>query len=331
MTVRTRYFVITSLLVLTVGLGTGLLAYYVGFPTSAFSNQGGPDELRFVPADASLVAFADVHEIMTSPLREKLRSLLPLKSNGQQEFAEKTGINIDTDIDRIVAALTPTGEGVGRAKGSGLVLARGRFDAVKIEALMRSHGGRPEEYKGKRLIVADRPDDNASLAFLEPGLIAVGSSSLVRRSVDLAGGGASVTTNEEVMNLVRGLESGNAWAVGRFDTLASQASLPLGVSDKLPAIQWFSVSARIDTGVRGVLKAETRDEESANGLRDVVRGIMALAKLQASARPEFDTLMRSFELGGAGKTVALSFDLPSEVFELIGSMAHSAPRPDVQR
>ena len=33
MTVRTRYFVIVSLLVIVVGLGTGLVAYYVGNPT----------------------------------------------------------------------------------------------------------------------------------------------------------------------------------------------------------------------------------------------------------------------------------------------------------
>ena len=43
MTTKTRYFVIVSLLVLGVGFGTGLVAYYVGFPTSAFSRQGGPD------------------------------------------------------------------------------------------------------------------------------------------------------------------------------------------------------------------------------------------------------------------------------------------------
>ena len=42
---KTRYFVIASLLVLTVGLGTGLLAYYVGAPTSALGRQGGPDGL----------------------------------------------------------------------------------------------------------------------------------------------------------------------------------------------------------------------------------------------------------------------------------------------
>src|SRR5215210_4312863 len=103
MTTKTRYFVITSLLVLTVGLGTGLLAYYVGFPTSAFSSQGGPDELQFLPSDASLVAYADVHEIMTSDLRQKVRSMVPMKEDGQREFENQTGINIETDIDRVVA------------------------------------------------------------------------------------------------------------------------------------------------------------------------------------------------------------------------------------
>ncbi len=74
MTSRTRYFVIASLLVLLIGLGAGLVAYYVGLPTSAFFADDGPDELRFVPPDATLVAFANVHEIMTSDLRERVRA-----------------------------------------------------------------------------------------------------------------------------------------------------------------------------------------------------------------------------------------------------------------
>ena len=85
MTTKTRYFVIISLLVLTVGLGTGLLAYYVGFPTSALSRAGGPDELQFVPADAALVAYADVHQIMTSDLRQKVRT--PRADEGRRPAA----------------------------------------------------------------------------------------------------------------------------------------------------------------------------------------------------------------------------------------------------
>ena len=36
MTVKTRYFVVVSLLVLVVGLGTGLVAYYAGFRQAHF-------------------------------------------------------------------------------------------------------------------------------------------------------------------------------------------------------------------------------------------------------------------------------------------------------
>ena len=106
------------------------------------------------------------------------------------------------------------------------------------------------------------------------------------------------------MNLVRSLDSGNAWAVGRFDALRSQAQLPR--DRRRPAcraITWFSVSGHIDGGLRGVVRAEARDDEAANNLRDVVRGFLALAKLQAGAKPEIQAMMQSLELGGTGKTV----------------------------
>src|SRR4051812_47497489 len=103
MTSRTRYFVIASLLVLVVGLGTGVVAYFTGFPTSALSRQGGPDELKYVPASPALVAFADVHAVMTSDMRQRLRTALPETPHGQQDFQNQTGIGIERDIDRVVA------------------------------------------------------------------------------------------------------------------------------------------------------------------------------------------------------------------------------------
>ena len=47
--------------------------------------------------------------------------------------------------------------------------------------------------------------------------------------------------------------------------------------------------------------------------------MLALAKLQAGSRPEFQQLVQSLELGGAGKTVALSFDVPATLFDLLGA------------
>ncbi len=65
------------------------------------------------------------------------------------------------------------------------------------------------------------------------------------------------------------------------------------------------------------MRAEARDDESATNLRDVVRGFLALAKLQAASKPELQAVVQSLELGGSGRTVALSFSVPGAVFDLI--------------
>jgi hypothetical protein len=163
------------------------------------------------------------------------------------------------------------------------------------------------------------------VAFIEPGLAALGSTPLVRNAVDLKGGGDNVTANEELMDLVASLENGNVWAVGRFDALAGQAHLPSELAARLPPITWFSASGRINGGLSGMLRAEARDETSAANLRDVVRGFLALAKMQAGDRPEILAMVQSLQLGGTGKSVALSFEIPSAVLDLIQGAHQSLP------
>jgi hypothetical protein len=350
MTTRTRYFVIASLLVLGVGVSSGLVAYYVGFPARAQGHRGGPEELGFIPRDASVIAYANIQEIMTSELRQKLHQALPVEPNGQREFQNETGINLETDVDRIVACAR--GENASaNVEGGGMVLARGRFDEVRIEALMREHGARVEDYGGKRLIVADVSKDvyagdqrhhfgdGFSVSFIEPGLAAVGSTSLVKTAINLhrtgnnpQSGVESVTGNEELMNLVRSMDttSQNAWAVGRFDALRANARLPEAVMSRIPPITWFAVSGHVNGGLRGTIRAEARDEEAASNLRDVVRGFLALAKLGAGQKPELQAMMQSLELAGTGTTVSLSFNLPAQVFDIIGAAKGQLPKPPVQ-
>jgi hypothetical protein len=339
MTTRTRYFVIASLLVLGVGLGTGLVAYYVGFPARADSPAGGPRELAYVPRDASIIAYANVQEIMTSDLRQKIHRGLPMPENGQKELQDKTGINLETDVDRVVACARAQGGEQG-LPGAGMVLARGRFDEVKIEALMREHGARVDEYNGSRLIVADAQHDvtagdhvrhlagSFALSFVEPGLAAFGSTELIKSAIDLhrtgintQTGAQSATLNEELMKRIRAMDDGNAWVVGRFDALGGRAHLPDNVARQIPAITWFSVKSHINGGIRGVISADARDLEAANNLRDVIRGFLALAKMQSGGKPELQTMMQSLELGGTGQTVSLAFTVPSEVFDLIGALS----------
>jgi hypothetical protein len=331
MTRKTRYFMGGSAAVLVAGLGTGLVAYYGGGFPSLSASRSGPSELSYVPADSAVVAFANVREVMDSQLRQRLKQVLP-PEQGQKEFQQETGIDIEHDIDYVVAAMTTPGSGGLPNNANGLVVARGRFNTTQLETLAREHGGVVEEYKGKRLVkltdgknetaeVGEQPQPYRNhpvviLAFLEPGLVGIGSETAVRSAIDAQLSAHSITANNEMMELIADIDQGNnAWAVGRFDAIASQAKLPAEIASKLPAVKTFAVMTHIDGGVTGMLRAETRDDQSADNLRQVVQGLLALGRM--SGDPKALALLNSLQLSGTGKTVALSFAVPSEVLDMI--------------
>lgn len=333
MTKKTRYFLAGSAAILITGIGTGMIAYYAGgFQPVAASAVAS--ELRYVPAHASVVAYADVRSIMDSELRIRLKQAMPDQQHeGQKEFQEHTGIDIERDIDYVVAAAMP-----GVSKG-GLVVARGRFNTSLLESLIREQGGQVEEYKGKRFVTGPKPTEgvethpfhagNFALAFLEPDLIAVGELSAVRSAIDAQMSAQSITGNSEMMELVNDIGRGNnAWAVGRFDLMAQQAQL----HEKLPAqavaqlnlVKWFAAAGHINGGLEGSLRAEARDDQAGEELRKGVEGLMAFARLAAQADPKAQAVVQSLMVGGRGKSVTLTFTVPAEVINL------AIPKPPAQ-
>jgi hypothetical protein len=91
--------------------------------------------------------------------------------------------------------------------------------------------------------------------------------------------------------------------------------MPAEIASKLPAVKTFAVMTHIDGGVSGSLRAETRDDASADNLRQVVQGLLALGKMTND--PKATALLNSLQLSGSGKTVKLSFSVPSEVLDMI--------------
>jgi hypothetical protein len=320
MTTKTRFFLVASTLVLVVGLCTGLVAYYGGLPTFASTRAAGPEELKYVPADAAIVAYANVRDVMASQFRQTLRQMLPDQDKqGQNEFQEKTGIDIERDIDHVVACVQ-AGQG---DEHSGFVMLRGNFDNARLEALAREHGAtpNPQQIQGVRLLRwshghgGPHGDKAGAIGFVEPGLIIVGDEPAVARALQQKNG-PNITSNDELMGMITDVEgNANLWAVGRVDALAHDPHVPPQIASQIPSVKWFSASSRINGGLSGVLRAEARDDEAAKNLRDVVQGFLALAKLQTGNKPEFDTVLRSVQLSGTGKTVAISFEVPTEFIQ----------------
>jgi hypothetical protein len=338
---KTRIFLVASALTITVGLCTGLLAYYGGLPTMASTREAGPDELKFVPADAAIVAHANVREVMASEFRQTLRQILPDgDKHGQEQFEKETGIKVEEDIDSVTACMWPNASADGH-DASGFVMLRGRFDAARLEAKAREHKDvQVEEFHGARLLRLVHGDNestesgqpprdpsklhhrkSAVLAFVEPGLLMFGEEASVKRA--LSRSGQTIQANSELMAMISEVEgNANLWAVGRVEALAKNAKLPEQIASQIPQISTFSASSRINGGLTGELRAEARDDEAAKNLREVIQGFLALAKMQAGNKPEMQSLMQSVQLSGSGKTVALSFQVPTEFINAMASKHH---------
>jgi hypothetical protein len=324
---KTRYFVAISATILAIGLGTGLVASYMGLPVSVFSSAAGPDELQYIPPDAAVVAYANVREVMNSDFRQRFKEIGP-SENDKNEFEEKTGLNFEQDVDSVVAAVMPKDGMAQNPAGSFLILARARYQAARLEALALEHGAQVSDYNGKRLITHKDDDgkgEEMAFGFVEADLVAFGSLASVKASIDARASNRNIVSNNEMMKLVNEIDNANAWAVGKFDAIASKAGLPAEITSAMPAISWFSAAGHVNGGISGTFKAEAKDEATAKNLRDLMGGFLAMAKLQAGSKPGMQQLADSLIISGEGNTVALAFSIPSEVLDVLEGLAKSRP------
>jgi hypothetical protein len=328
MSTKTRYFVAISGAILAIGLGTGIVASYMGLPVSVFSSAAGPEELQYVPADAAVVAYANVRDVMNSQLRERFKAIEP-STEQKNAFEEKTGLNFEDDVDSVVAAVMPKDGMANHPAGAFLILARARYNAEQLQKLALDHGAEMTEYQGKQLITHHDQDtndptpDNMAFGFVEADLVAFGTIEAVKASIDARASNRNIVSNNDMMKLVNEINNANAWAVGRFDAIAEKAGLPDEVRNAMPSISWFSAAGHINGGVSGTFKAEAKDELTAKNLRDIMAGFLAMAKMQAQNKPGMQQLADSLVISGEGNTVALAFDIPAEVLDVLEGLAKS--------
>ena len=330
MTKKTRYFVLTAIAVLLIGLGGGLVAY-LAYNRVSGVGAGLPPEIRYVPADAALVAFADVRAVMNSDLRRALMpSVDPESRKGRQMMNDFAGVDVEKQVTRVVAYVERYAAPDPQAQVTpdvprALVMVHGTFEPARIEAFIREHAGTMDEYKGRKIFVRSEDGHELAVGLVGSDLIAMGQGDLVRRVVDTSqdrsGLQKNVTANPEMMTLIRDNAGSTAWVVGQFEELSRRMMLPSGIAGKVPPIRLVSVKANINGGVKAAIRAEAGDKVAADQLRDVVRAFLSLARLQSGGKQELEGVLKSVELSGSNTTVRLSFAVSPETLRVIAPPA----------
>jgi hypothetical protein len=220
-------------------------------------------------------------------------------------------------------------------------VAHGTFSRTLIETFIREKGGTARQYKGRTMFVHQGGEVNVAggeaqemgVTFISNEVVALGTATALQKVIDIqAGDAVGVLTNGNVTNLIKGVASGNVWAVGRIDVLSKQASLPAEVQSQMPQLTWFSAMGHVNGGVAGTVTVEARDEAAATNLRAVVGGFIGLAKMQAASKPELNALVQSITMNpDAGNTVSVSFTVPSAAIDALktaSGLVHKQPKPE---
>ena len=328
MTRTTRRFLIAAAAFLIVGLGGGLIAYLAY--SRANLPAGVPLEVRFVPADAALVAFANVRSIIASDFHRELRPTVETPSQkGRQLMSDLAGIDFEKQVDHVVAyvhRLSPEDRRSDslptRRAPRAVMLVQGDFDQARIEQFIRDQGGTIADHNGRHISVRRENGEETAIGFVRSDLLAVGSADLVRRTLDVpegsSGGATDLTANEELMSLLRDAAGSTVWVAGDFDAVTEGMGLPSAVTRKVPPIRLLSAKANINGGVKATVRAETADQPSAEQLRDMIRGFMAVAKFQTGGNPELENAIKSMQLSSTDRTVQLQFAVTADTLRVLG-------------
>lgn len=168
----------------------------------------------FVPATANGVISIDAESAVQSEIFTEMIEVSKAGSatgsglSGYMEFMEKTGIDIETDIDSVIIA--ETGEGQ-KEEPSELFLTRlNRTGSGLIEDLM-NNGYYPENYNGITVLTDPAGDvPGYSVALINQDTLAIGAIDLVKGAIDvLQGTKESILENEKLSNLINEFAPGS--------------------------------------------------------------------------------------------------------------------------
>jgi hypothetical protein len=321
---RSRLTVLAGVVTVGVGALVAMGAFYLD-PARASVGPLPAEGLAF-PADTRVIMGFDVKRMVASPFYGRYG-----KTGRPQAFAEleeKTGLNPERDIDAVYVASRQTTDRA--TKGDGVVLVVGRFDRHKVSrAIETSHRGvTSKNIHGTTLYLYNentRGRGTAAVAFLDDETLLMGAQSAVEATLATrAAGSAPLRQNSALTALLEKVKPGSTfWMVGDQTLLANMpTSLPGGGDGtsqfmQLPALKSLVVTGDLDPQMSVDVIGEAADEAGAKNLSDVVRGLLALATLQANQKPEMKQLASAVSVTTEANSVRITARFPYELIDAL--------------
>jgi hypothetical protein len=303
-------------------LWSGLLAaIMMGWSANATIAGAGVSidgvSLKFLPPETQGIVCIDLAALRNAPLvQDALKGQNFVVPRDLSEFTIATGIDPQRDIDKVTIAKLGAQDG--------LVIVQGRFDKLKVEQLLKDNGKRPEAYLGQALY----RDGNNALVFFD-GVVLAGHSNAVKKAVEHMQLPGSPPLRSELNATMQTIEAGSQiWAAGDVsinDLRAVGVPSPAPAAEVLKSLRSGTYQMRVDTGIQALATGNFADAESARNIADLVRGVLAVAKLQAAKQqPDMVQLLDGIQVDYSGSTLTVRIVESGEQLKKLKDLAPKA-------
>ncbi len=293
-------------------LGLGLVLAHGAEP--AVPEGPLPKEALDLPAELHFVMSLDVRRFVRSPFYARL-SKQPgstARPAAMDELALRAGIDLERDVERIVVG------GFAPARRDGVALAYGTFDLERLERSFIGAGATRSMERGvTQYRSADAKGTPFALAVLHPRCLLLGDPGLVG-AVLAQRGRATLKANVALGAALRRVSLPSTFWLAADDAFLAQVDagrtggrVPLG----LPRFQSLFVTAELEPNVSLAITAEVSDAASARQVAEMLQGFLALAALQAGAKPQLAELPRAVTVESDGPQVRVRGSLSYELVE----------------
>jgi hypothetical protein len=264
-----------------------------------------------IPPDTKVLASADLDKFKSSPFYERHQGELNIPL--LDAMSERVGLDPRRDVADVLIAWN------GKEP---VVLARGRFNAEKLEPKFDSLGMRRTRYQSYTLF----GDKENALAFGKHDVAIAGPTAAVRAELDVA-----ASHRGEVPDDLRSLlgsipKNDQFWAVSRGQLPTADMRLPSDIDSALSNIIGYigaaTVGVGFDSGTHVAAQFICVSDEGAKRVRDALRGSIGLARLTTRDN-ELDMLRLwdSIQVSQDQQTIRVNADLSASLSDkLLGNL-----------
>ena len=294
-------------------LSTATLA--VAFAVVLPAKAADPQLLNLVMPDAEVLAGVNVDQAKTSPFGQYVLSLMQSHDADMQKLIALTGFDPTRDVDELLAASNGT-------PNTGLVLARGTFDAAKIAAAAVAGGGTTETYGSATII--EGPKQTHGVAFLNSGTVAVaGDLANVKAAIDRQTAPAPLAAAVIVQVNQWSGTTEDAWVI---TTVPPSSLHPPSNAPNVPGANGQGVFQTIQSVAGGVKfgatvvitgQAIADNAQDATNTAGALQLLASLAQMQATQDPNAAQLAQALTVTTQGSTVNVTLSLTEDQLQQI--------------